>query len=171
MKTKKIELLSPAKDVEVGMAAINHGADAVYIGGPDFGAREKASNSIQDIERLCRHAALFDAKVYVTLNTLLYERELERASKMAYDCWNAGVDALIVQDMQLLNLDLPPIPLHASTQCDNLNWSFSCMAHSASATAGGAISASISVTAAPIVVPVPSLVDCLGTCSMRTGKC
>ena len=117
---KKIELLSPAKDVAVGMAAINHGADAVYIGGPDFGAREKASNSIQDIERLCRHAALFDAKVYVTLNTLLYERELERASKMAYDCWNAGVDALIVQDMQLLQLDLPPIPLHASTQCDNL---------------------------------------------------
>ena len=120
MKTKKIELLSPAKNVEVGMAAINHGADAVYIGGPDFGAREKASNSIEDIERLCRHAALFDAKVYVTLNTLLYERELERARKIAYDCWNAGVDALIVQDMQLLQLDMPPIPLHASTQCDNL---------------------------------------------------
>ena len=117
---KKIELLSPAKDVEVGMAAINHGADAVYIGGPDFGAREKASNSIEDIARLCRHAALYDAKVYVTLNTLLYERELERARKIAYDCWNAGVDALIVQDMRLLQLDLPPIPLHASTQCDNL---------------------------------------------------
>jgi putative protease len=120
MKTKRIELLSPAKDVEVGLAAINHGADAVYIGGPDFGAREKASNSIQDIERLCRHAALYDAKVYVTLNTLLYERELERARKIVYDCWNVGVDALIVQDMQLLQLDLPPIPLHASTQCDNL---------------------------------------------------
>ena len=120
MKTKKIELLSPAKDCEVGMAAINHGADAVYIGGPDFGAREKASNSIEDIERLCRHAALYDAKVYVTLNTLLYDNELERARKMVYDCWNAGVDALIVQDMQLLQLDLPPIPLHASTQCDNL---------------------------------------------------
>ena len=120
MKTKKIELLSPAKDVAVGMAAINHGADAVYIGGPDFGAREKASNSIEDIARLCRHAALYDAKVYVTLNTLLYERELERARKIAFDCWNVGVDALIVQDMQLLNLDLPPIPLHASTQCDNL---------------------------------------------------
>ena len=120
MKTKKIELLSPAKDAEVGIAAINHGADAVYIGGPDFGAREKASNSIQDIERLCRHASLFDAKVYVTLNTLLYDNELERARKMAYDCWNAGVDALIVQDMQLLQLDLPPISLHASTQCDNL---------------------------------------------------
>ena len=120
MKTKKIELLSPAKDCEVGMAAINHGADAVYIGGPDFGAREKATNTIEDIERLCRYAALYDAKVYVTLNTLLYEQELERARKIAYDCWNAGVDALIVQDMQLLQLDLPPIPLHASTQCDNL---------------------------------------------------
>ena len=117
---KKIELLSPAKDVEVGIAAINHGADAVYIGGPDFGAREKASNTIEDIERLCRHAALFDAKVYVTLNTLLYDNELERARKMAYDCWNAGVDALIVQDMKLLQLDMPPISLHASTQCDNM---------------------------------------------------
>ena len=120
MNTKKIELLSPAKDAEVGMAAINHGADAVYIGGPSFGAREKASNSIADIERLCRHAALYDAKVYVTLNTLLYTEELERARQLAYDCWNAGVDAFIVQDMQLLTLDLPPIPLHASTQCDNL---------------------------------------------------
>ena len=120
MKTKKIELLSPAKDCMVGIAAINHGADAVYIGGPDFGAREKASNTIQDIEKLCRHAALFDAKVYVTLNTLLYDNELERARKIAHDCWNAGVDALIVQDKKLLELDLPPIPLHASTQCDNL---------------------------------------------------
>ena len=120
MNKKKIELLAPAKDAEVGIAAINHGADAVYIGGPSFGAREKASNSIADIERLCRHAALYDAKVYVTLNTLLYIGELERARLLAYDCWNAGVDALIVQDMQLLQLDLPPIPLHASTQCDNL---------------------------------------------------
>ena len=120
MNTKKIELLSPAKDAEVGIAAVNHGADAVYIGGPSFGAREKASNSIADIERLCRHAALYDAKVYVTLNTLLYNNELERARQLAYDCWNAGVDALIVQDLQLLDLDLPPIPLHASTQCDNL---------------------------------------------------
>ena len=120
MKTTPIELLSPAKNVEVGIAAINHGADAVYIGGPSFGAREKASNSIGDIERLCRHAALFDAKVYVTLNTLLYIDELERARQLAFDCWNAGVDALIVQDLQLLQLDLPPIPLHASTQCDNI---------------------------------------------------
>ena len=120
MKTTKIKLLSPAKNLEVGLAAINHGADAVYIGGPAFGAREKAGNSIKDIEQLCRHAALFDAKVYVTLNTLLYENEKEEARQLAWDCWNAGVDALIVQDLSLLELDLPPIPLHASTQCDNL---------------------------------------------------
>ncbi len=117
---KKIELLSPAKNLEVGIAAINHGADAVYIGGPSFGAREKVGNSIEDIEALCRHAALFDAKVYVTMNTLLYDSELEDARKLAYDCWNAGVDALIVQDMALLNMDMPPVALHASTQCHNI---------------------------------------------------
>ena len=120
MKTSFIELLAPAKDLEVGIAAINHGADAVYIGGPAFGAREKASNSIRDIESLCRHAALFDAKVYVTLNTLLRDDELEEARQIAWQCWDAGVDALIVQDLALLQLDLPPIALHASTQCDNL---------------------------------------------------
>ena len=120
MKTTLIELLSPAKNAEVGMAAINHGADAVYIGGPAFGAREKAGNSIEDIEQLCRHAALFDAKVYVTLNTLLYENEMEQARQIAWDCYHAGVDALIIQDLNLLQLDLPPISLHASTQCDNL---------------------------------------------------
>ena len=117
---KKIELLSPAKNLEVGIAAINHGADAVYIGGPSFGAREKVGNSIEDIETLCKHAALFDAKVYVTMNTLLFDSELEDARKLAYDCWNAGVDALIVQDMALLNMDMPPIALHASTQCHNI---------------------------------------------------
>ena len=115
-----IELLAPAKDLEVGLAAIDHGADAIYIGGPAFGAREKAGNSIEDIEKLCRHAALFGAKVYVTLNTLLFAQEKERARQLAWDCWNAGVAALIVQDLSLLELDLPPIPLHASTQCDNL---------------------------------------------------
>ena len=118
---KKIELLSPAKNLEVGIAAINHGADAVYIGGPSFGAREKVGNSIEDIETLCRHAALFDAKVYVTMNTLLFDSELEEARKIAYDCWNVGVDALIVQDMALLNMDMPPIALHASTQCHNID--------------------------------------------------
>ena len=116
---KKIELLSPAKNLEVGVAAINHGADAVYIGGPGFGAREKVSNSIEDIEKLCRHAAIYNAKVYVTLNTLLFDNELEQARKIAWDCYNAGVDALIVQDMALLMMDMPPIALHASTQCNN----------------------------------------------------
>ncbi|MCQ2322108.1 MAG: U32 family peptidase [Bacteroidales bacterium] len=119
---KEIELLSPAKNLEVGIAAINHGADAVYIGGPDFGAREKVGNSIEDIEKLCRHAAIFDAKVYVTLNTLLFDNELEQARKMAWDCWNAGVDALIVQDMALLQMtDMPPVAFHASTQCHNIS--------------------------------------------------
>ena len=116
---KKIELLSPAKNLEVGVAAINHGADAVYIGGPGFGAREKAGNSIEDIEKLCNHAAIFDAKVYVTLNTLLFDNELASARKIAWDCYNAGVDALIVQDMALLEMDMPSIALHASTQCNN----------------------------------------------------
>lgn len=120
MKTSLIELLAPAKDLEVGKAAINHGADAVYIGGPAFGAREKASNSMADIERLCRHAALFDARVYVTLNTMLRDEELEEARRIAWQCWDAGVDALLVQDLRLLGLDLPPMALHASTQCDNL---------------------------------------------------
>ena len=92
----------------------------MYIGGPAFGAREKAGNSIMDIEQLCRHAALFDAKVYVTLNTLLYENEKEEARRLAWDCWDVGVDALIIQDLSLLELDVPPVPLHASTQCDNL---------------------------------------------------
>ena len=117
---KKIELLSPAKDKEVGVSAISHGADAVYIGGPNFGAREKVGNSIADIEQLCRYAASFDAKVYVTLNTLLFDNELEQARAIVYDCWNAGVDALIVQDMALLQMDMPPIALHASTQCHNM---------------------------------------------------
>ena len=116
---KKIELLSPAKNLEVGIAAINHGADAVYIGGPSFGAREKVGNSIEDIEKLCNHAAIYDAKVYVTLNTLLFDNELEQARKIAWDCYNAGADALIVQDMALLEMDMPPIALHASTQCNN----------------------------------------------------
>ena len=119
IELKKIELLSPAKNLEVGIAAINHGADAVYIGGPGFGAREKAGNSIEDIEKLCRHAAIYDAMVYVTLNTLLFDNELASARKIAWDCYNAGVDALIVQDMALLEMDMPPIALHASTQCNN----------------------------------------------------
>ncbi len=101
------------------MAAINHGADAVYIGAPRFGARQAAGNTIGDIARLVDYAHKFYARVYVALNTILTDDELAEAQKIAVDLYNIGADALIVQDMGLLELDLPPIPLHASTQCDN----------------------------------------------------
>ena len=115
---RKIELLAPARDAEIGRQAILHGADAVYIGGPAFGARVKAANPIAEIAALVEFAHRFHARVYVTLNTILRDDELEAARRVAIDCWNAGVDALIIQDMGLLELDLPPIDLHASTQCD-----------------------------------------------------
>jgi len=115
---KRIELLAPARTAEIGRAAILHGADAVYIGGPAFGARDKAGNTIADIAALVEFAQRFHARIYVALNTILRDDELEPARQLAIDCWNAGVDALIVQDMGLLELDLPPIDLHASTQCD-----------------------------------------------------
>ncbi|MDD3061488.1 MAG: U32 family peptidase [Massilibacteroides sp.] len=118
-KLRPIELLSPAKDLTCGLEAIKHGADAVYIGAPKFGARVMAGNSIEDIAVLCDFAHRFDARVYVALNTLLYEYELEEARILSWNLYRAGADALIVQDMGLLELDLPPIPLHASTQTDN----------------------------------------------------
>lgn len=118
MKTK-IELLAPAKDIEIGMAAIRHGADAVYIGGESFGARFAASNSFSDIEKLANYAHQFHAKVYLTLNTLLYDEEVMPAQKMAFESYNAGVDALIIQDFGLMEVGLPPIPIHASTQMHN----------------------------------------------------
>ena len=114
-----IELLSPARDLECGIAAIDHGADAVYIGAPKFGARAAAGNSVEDIAQLCAYAHQFQAKVYVTLNTILYEDELEPARLLAWELYRAGVDAFIVQDMALLEMDMPPVPLHASTQMDN----------------------------------------------------
>ena len=114
-----IELLSPARNLECGVAAIDHGADAVYIGAPRFGARAAAANSVDDIARLCRYAHPFGVRVYVTLNTILYDNELEDTRRMVWDLYHAGVDALIVQDFSLLSMDLPPIPLHASTQMDN----------------------------------------------------
>lgn len=114
-----IELLSPARDAECGMEAIRHGADAVYIGGPSFGARAAAGNSVEDISRLCDYAHLFGARIYVTFNTILYDEELQAAEELVWKLWRAGVDALIVQDMALLKLHLPPIALHASTQMDN----------------------------------------------------
>ena len=116
--TRRIELLAPAKTAEIGRAAILHGADAVYIGGPAFGARHTAGNELRDIAKLVEFAHRFHARIYVTLNTILADAELEPARQLALGCWNAGVDALIVQDMGLLELDLPPIDLHASTQCD-----------------------------------------------------
>jgi 23S rRNA 5-hydroxycytidine C2501 synthase len=114
----QLELLAPARDADIGIEAINHGADAVYIGGPGFGARASAGNSVQDIERLCQHAHKFNSKIFITLNTILRDDELEGARRMAWDVYNAGADVLIVQDMGLLEVDLPPIQLHASTQTD-----------------------------------------------------
>lgn len=118
MLSHQIELLAPARDADIGIEAINHGADAVYIGGPGFGARAAAGNSIADIERLCRHAHRFGSRIFITLNTILRDDELEPARRMARDVYNAGADVLIVQDMGLLEIDLPPIQLHASTQTD-----------------------------------------------------
>jgi putative protease len=114
-----IELLSPARNRESGEAAISHGADAVYIGADRFGAREAVGNSFADIEQLCGYAHRYYAKVYLTLNTILYDNELEQAGNMVVSAYNAGCDAVIVQDMALLEMDLPPIPLFASTQTDN----------------------------------------------------
>ena len=114
----RIELLAPAKNADFGIAAIDHGADAVYIGGPSFGARANAGNSLTDIARLADHAHRFNARVLVALNTLLKDEELETARRLAWQCYEAGADALILQDMGLLELDLPPIQLHASTQTD-----------------------------------------------------
>jgi putative protease len=114
----QLELLAPARDADIGIEAVNHGADAVYIGGPSFGARAAASNEIADIARLVAHAHHYNARVFVTLNTILRDDELEPARKQVWQLYDAGVDALIIQDMGLLELDLPPIQLHASTQTD-----------------------------------------------------
>ncbi|HRB08801.1 MAG TPA: U32 family peptidase [Ottowia sp.] len=114
----QIELLAPARDADIGIEAVHHGADAVYIGGPGFGARAGAGNAVADIERLARHAHRFDARVFVTLNTILRDDELEPARRLAWQLYEAGADALIIQDMGLLALELPPIQLHASTQTD-----------------------------------------------------
>ena len=115
----KIELLLPAKDLPCGKIAINHGADAVYIGASAFGARQAAGNSLQDLEDLVRYAHLYGSKVHVTVNTVLYDNELEDARKLLWDLYNIGVDAVLIQDLGLLKLDIPPIALHASTQCHN----------------------------------------------------
>jgi putative protease len=118
-KTRRhLELLAPAKNAAFGIEAINHGADAVYIGGPAFGARAKAPNTVADIARLVKHAHRYHAEVFVALNTIFHDNELVGARELAQQLYEAEVDALIVQDMGLLEMDLPPIQLHASTQTD-----------------------------------------------------
>ena len=118
---RTIELLSPAKNLECGIEAIKHGADAVYIGAGRFGARQAAGNSVDDIAELARFAHFYGAKVYVTVNTILKDSELADAEKLIWQLYEAGADALLVQDMAVLRMKLPPIALHASTQCDVRN--------------------------------------------------
>ena len=113
-----LELLAPAADAEVAIEAIRHGADAVYIGAESHGARKAAANSIDDIRRVVDFAHIFRARVYVTVNTIVYEDELKEVEALCWKLYHVGVDALIVQDMAMLRLNLPPIALHASTQCD-----------------------------------------------------
>jgi len=113
-----IELLAPARTADIAISAIDHGADAVYIGAAHHGARQAAGNSLDDIGRVVEYAHRFDARVYVTLNTLIYDNEIDVVRTLVDDLYRVGVDALIVQDMALLEMDLPPIALHASTQCD-----------------------------------------------------
>lgn len=119
MKPRPIELLSPAKNLECGLAAVDHGADAVYIGAPRFGARAAAGNSPEDIARLVEYAHVYGVRIYVTVNTILKDEELAETERLIHDLYRIGVDALIVQDMGITRLHLPPIPLHASTQMDN----------------------------------------------------
>ena len=116
---RRIELLAPAKNLETGIAAINHGADAVYIGAAQFGARQAAGNSVEDIARLVEYAHLYGVKVYVTLNTIIYDEEVGEVEELVAELYKIGVDALIVQDMGIARMNIPPIPLHASTQMDN----------------------------------------------------
>ncbi len=114
-----LELLSPAKNYEQGREAINHGADAIYIGASNFGARVAAANNIEELDRLTRYAHIYHAKVFATVNTLLFDNELEEATSLLHQLYNIGVDAAIIQDLGLLECDIPPIELHASTQANN----------------------------------------------------
>lgn len=116
---KKVEILAPAKNLYQGMAAINAGADAVYMGAHQFGARSNATNSVEDVAEMVKYAHLFKAKVFVVINTILYDNELEQCKKLIYELYHIGVDALIIQDMAIMEMDLPPIVIHASTQANN----------------------------------------------------
>lgn len=115
----RLELLAPAKNAAFGKEAVNHGADALYVGAPAFGARAAATNTVEDLDELVKYAHLYGAKVFATVNTILFDNELDDAVKMIYRLYDIGVDALIIQDLGLLECDLPPIELHASTQCHN----------------------------------------------------
>jgi putative protease len=116
---RSLELLAPAKNLECGIAAVDHGADAVYIGAERFGARAIAGNTLEDIQQLCRYAHQFAVKVYVTVNTIIYDDELTATEQLIQQLYDIGVDAILVQDMGILRMNLPPIALHASTQTDN----------------------------------------------------
>lgn len=117
---RKLELLAPAKDLKCGIAAIDCGADAVYIGAARFGARQAVGNSIDDINELCEYAHKFGCKVYVTVNTIIYDNELEDTQKLLNELGRIGVDAILVQDMGITKLQIPQnVALHASTQTDN----------------------------------------------------
>ena len=115
---RRIELLAPARNADIAIEAIKHGADAVYMGAQSFGARAAAGNSIDDIARVVDFAHQFGARVYITVNTIIYDRELHDVEQMIASLYRVGVDALIVQDMGILRMDIPPTELHASTQCD-----------------------------------------------------
>ena len=117
---RALELLAPAKNLKYGIAAIDHGADAVYIGAPRFGARAAVGNSIEDIRRLCDYAHPFGVKVYVTVNTIIYDQEIEETRLLLKDLETVGVDAILIQDMAVFQmLRGSSIGLHASTQTDN----------------------------------------------------
>lgn len=115
---RPIELLAPARNAEIAIEALRHGADAVYMGASSHGARAAAGNSIDDLRRVADYAHQFGARLYATVNTIIYDDELDGVRRMIHELYRAGVDALIVQDMALLTMDIPPIALHASTQCD-----------------------------------------------------
>ena len=116
---RRLELLAPARDLQTGISAIDCGADAVYIGPERFGARAAAGNSVEDIGKLCQYAHLYGAKVYATINTLLYDNELEAVRSLIYRLYEVHIDAIIIQDAGILEMELPPVTIHASTQFHN----------------------------------------------------
>lgn len=116
---RKIELLAPAKNLACGIAAVDHGADAIYIGAAKFSARSAAGNSLEDIAKLVDYAHLFNVRIYLAINTILTDNQLKEAEELIWDAYRIGVDAIIIQDMGVLQMNLPPIVIHASTQTDN----------------------------------------------------